>query len=266
MGEIVALTWAQWRTNLSYRVRMAYTLGGVVVSVVPLFFVADAVQPVMAGAIADEGGQAFGFLLVGLVSISLVAASVRTLPSAIGSGVGNGVLEALLATPASLWRIFVGMSLYGILFVFAQVLLTLGIGWGLGANLHPQGIPGGLLILVLITVAHYPFALLSAALVLAFRTAGPLPQGVMLVSTFLGGTYYPTHVIPSWLESVSAFLPLTYGLRALRGVLLEGAGLADVLPDLAVLGVVTAGLLLAGVAALRLAVRYARRHGTLSQY
>ena len=69
MGEILALTWAQWRTNLSYRVRMAYTLVGVVVSVVPLFFVAGAVQPVMADAIAAAGGQAFGFLLVGLAGV-----------------------------------------------------------------------------------------------------------------------------------------------------------------------------------------------------
>ena len=60
---------------------------------------------------------------------------------------------------------------------------------------------------------------------IAFRTAGPIPRGIVLISTFLGGVYYPTHIVPGWLENISAALPLTYGLRALRRVLLDGAAL-----------------------------------------
>lgn len=266
MTEILALTWAQWRTNLSYRVRMVYSLVGVIVSVVPLFFVAGAVQPVMADAIAAEGGQAFGFLLVGLSAVGMVTVATVTLPRAIAGGVGTGVLEALMATPAGLGRVFAGMSMYDVVFALARTVVTLGIGWALGANLQAGGVVPGLLILVLITLAHVPFALMASALVLAFRTAGPLPQGVILVSTLLGGAYYPTHVIPSWLESVSAFVPLTYGLRALRHVLLEGLPPSAVVPDLAAL--LGSGLVLfaLGSVCLRVALRYARRSGTLAQY
>ena len=266
MGEILALTWAQWRTNLSYRVRMAYTLVGVVVSVVPLFFVAGAVQPVMAEAIAAEGGQAFGFLLVGLAGVGMLSVSILALPRAIGGGVGSGTLEALMATPATLPRLFIGMSAYELAFALARTLLTLGVGWALGANLQPGGLVAGVGILVLIASAHYPIALIGSALVLAYRTSGPLPQGVMLVSTLLGGAYYPTHVIPSWLESVSTVVPLAYGLRAMRGVLLEGEPLTAVLPDLTALVGFGAVLMGVGVLAMRWALKYARRNGTLSQY
>lgn len=266
MGEILALTWAQWRTNLSYRVRMVYTLVGVVVSVVPLFFVAGAVQPVMADAIAAEGGQAFGFLLVGLAAVGMVTVAVVTLPRAIGSGVATGVLEALLATPTRLPRLLAGLGMFDVAFALLRTVVTLGIGWALGANLQTGGVLPGFAILVLITLAHVPFALMSSALVLAFRTTGPLPQGVLLVSTLLGGAYYPTHVIPSWLESVSTFVPLTYGLRALRHVLLEGLPLSAVVPDLLALVGSGLGLLAAGSACMALALRYARRNGTLAQY
>lgn len=266
MGEVMALVWAQWRTNLSYRVRMIYTLFGVVVSVVPLFFIADAVQPVMAEAIAAEGGQAFGFLLVGLSGVGMISVAILALPRAISAGVGTGVLEALMATPAGIGRILAGLSSYEIAFALARTIVTLGVGWVLGANLQAAGVLPGLLILLLITLAHLPFALMGSALVLAFRTTGPLPQGVMLVSTLLGGAYYPTHVIPSWLESISTVVPLTYGLRALRGVLLEGLPLADVLPDLTVLCAAGAGLFALGAASFSAALRYARRNGTLAQY
>ena len=39
---------------------------------------------------------------------------------------------------------------------------------------------------------------------------------MLAASTLLGGVYYPTTVIPSWLASASEFVPLGYGLRALR--------------------------------------------------
>src|SRR5690606_27451772 len=122
------------------------------------------------------------------------------------------------------------------------------------------------LILALIVLAYVPFGLLAAAMIIAFRTAGPLPQAVTGVSALLGGVYYPTHVIPSWIESLSAFVPLTYGLRALRQTLLEGQPLYSVLPDLGALVLFVPVLMCAGVVAMRAALAYARRAGTLSQY
>jgi ABC-2 type transport system permease protein len=103
-------------------------------------------------------------------------------------------------------------------------------------------------------------------MVLAFRTRGPLPQIVMLASTFLGGVYYPTTVIPGWVESISAFLPLTYGLKALRTVLLEGRSLVSVWREVSILLGFTIVTLAASAVAFRAALGYARRVGNLAQY
>jgi len=102
--------------------------------------------------------------------------------------------------------------------------------------------------------------------VLAFRTAGPLPKGMALLSGLLGGVYYPTQVIPSWLQVLSDSLPLSYGLRALRRVVLQDASFSDVAPDLLVLLAMTTVLFALGTLAIVLALRYARRQGTLAQY
>ena len=68
------------------------------------------------------------------------------------------------------------------------------------------------------------------------------------------------------LAYASSVLPLTYGLRALRRVLLDGASLSMVAGDLVVLlafSVVLSGL---GAWAFSSALRYARRNGALSVY
>jgi ABC-type polysaccharide/polyol phosphate export permease len=122
------------------------------------------------------------------------------------------------------------------------------------------------IVLAMIVLAHLPFGLMAASLVLAFRTTGPLPTAILTVSGLLGGVYFPTHVVPSWIEHVSAALPLTYGLRALRQALLEGLPLAGFAGDLGILATFTVGLGALAMLMFRTSMSYARRHGTLAQY
>ena len=111
-----------------------------------------------------------------------------------------------------------------------------------------------------------PFGILGGALLLLTRTTGPLPNAVLVMSMFLGGVYYPTHVIPSWLHSLSTVVPLTYGLRATRQLLSTEAPVAAVGDDLVrLLGLGTA-LLIGSMLVLHLALRHARRAGSLVQY
>lgn len=262
----MALCRAQWQTMLSYRLQMVVSFAGLIATVVPLYFISGALQPVMANAIKAEGGQSFGFLLLGLMTYSLVSVAVVALPTAVGGAVTSGVLEALLATPTSAPSLLAGLNAFDMLWAALKGAILLTAGWLLGANLMPGQFLPGLAILLLIVLAHIPVGLVGAALVLAFRTAGPLPKGVLMISGLLGGVYYPTHVIPSWLQSVSDLLPLSYGLRALRRVVLQDASMADVAPDLLALSAAAVILFLVGSLAVTTAFRYARRQGTLAQY
>lgn len=266
MRKILALCRASWQAMLSYRLQLVISLAGLLATVVPLYFISGALQPVMANAIKAEGGQSFGFLLLGLATYSLVSVAVVALPAAVASGIGSGILEALLATPTSTPTLFAGLGAFDLAYASLKAGILLAAGWLLGANLLPGHLLPGAAVLLLIVLAHLPIGLIGAAMVLAFRTAGPLPKGIMLISGLLGGVYYPTHVIPSWLQFISALLPLSYGLRALRRVVLEGASLTAVAPDLLALLAATIILFAIGTAVVAAALRYARQHGTLSQY
>jgi ABC-2 type transport system permease protein len=266
MSKILALLGAQWRVALSYRLQTFISFAGLIVTVVPLYFIAQAVQPVMAESIRAEGGSAFGFLLVGMSVMLLVAVALSAVPSALASGIGSGTLEAMLSTPTSMPTLLVGISAFPLVMAGLRAGVLLAGGWLLGAEMSLGALPIAVLILALIVLAHASIGLISGAMVLAFRTAGPLSRFVVVASSLLGGVYYPTHVIPSWLQAVSEFLPLSYGLRALRPVLLQGAPLASVARDLLILVGEAAFLFALGAALLALASRYARRQGTLAQY
>lgn len=266
MYRIVALTHAKWRAAASYRLRMVISIVSLCVSAIPVYFIANALQSTMANSIQGEGGHYFAFLIVGGVAILLVGAAVDTLPSEVASGINNGTLDALLGTPSPTGSILGGLISYELLWTMARGLILVLIAWFLGANLFWSHAPSAVLILSLIILAYLPIGMMATAMVIAFRTTGPFPEAVLAVSALLGGVYYSTTVIPAWLQGITAFVPLTYGLRALRGTLLEGLPLSAVASDIAVLLAFVVVLTGLGLYSLSLAFTYARRTGTLAQY
>jgi ABC-2 type transport system permease protein len=266
LRPIAALIHAGWRTAISYRVRFALSLLSIVITIVPLYFVSRALQPVMAPVIATEGVHYFAFITLGMFTMSVITSALTSLPEAISSDLNSGFFEAVVSTPTGAGAVAVGLSGYSILRNTVRGAILVTAGALLGINLVWARLPEALLIVLLIVLAHFGIGLVAAALVVAFRTNVAIPQMVLLASGLLGGVYYPTSVIPSWIERISDVVPLAYGLRALRHTLLDGQGIHLVLNDLSVLLTFATVLLASGAMAYRASLSYARRAGSLSQY
>jgi ABC-2 type transport system permease protein len=86
------------------------------------------------------------------------------------------------------------------------------------------------------------------------------------LSTLLGGVFYPVSALPEWLQGIARFLPITYGLEAMREVLLKGATLRTVLPDLVTLIFFASILIPVSLFCFKKAVARAKREGSLLQY
>lgn len=266
MREAAAFLRQDFLSATSYRVNTVLRLAGLLALVVPVYFIAGALQPVMADSIRGQGGQYFAFVVVGLMGERFVVAALGSLPAAVSSGIRTGTLEAWFATPVRMPALLAGLMGYRLLWTTLQGVVLLTAAWALGAQFVAARVPAALLVAGLIVLAYVPLGVLGAAAVLAFRTTGALPAVVVTGSVFLGGVYYPTEVIPSWLEQVSAAIPLTYGLRALRKTFLEGLPLETVAGDLVILLGFIAVLMAISVFVFGRALGYARRNGTLAMY
>lgn len=266
MHRVMALVRARALTAASYRVQMTLSIGSLLVGIIPLYFITGALQPVMEETIRAEGGHYFGFVLVGTVAYYFLSAAASLLPGEVGSDLRTGTLEAVLSTPTRLTELASGMIGFGLLWTALRAFIVLTVGWLLGVQIAWSQLPAAAVVIGLLILAYLPFGLMGSASLIAFRTAGPLAHGVLFASTMLGGIYYPTRVIPSWIQDLSSLIPLTYGLQALRRILLEGAPLVAVAEELGILVVFIVVLMSGGALALWLALRYARRAGTLAQY
>jgi ABC-2 type transport system permease protein len=261
-----ALSRAAWYHAKSYRVSLLMQLGGLLFTVVPVYFVANALQPTMAATIAGESEQFFPFILVGMIATLFLSAGMTTLQGSISGGIANGYFESLLVTRTPVPFVFAGLTGYGVIVTIVRAAVLMVAGWILGAKVSWHQIGPALLLVVLLFVVYWGIGLVASALIVAFRTAGPLTSLVTAISVFFGGVYYPVSAIPSWLRSIADVTPMAYGLRALRRVLLLGEGLGSVSLDLGMLASMGALSLLIGSWAMTAALRYAKKSGTLGTY
>jgi len=266
MREALALIRARWLTIGSYRAQLVFSTLGLFVSVLPIFFISRALQPMMANSIRHQGQEYFAFLVMGLIAFSYISTATGALHASFSSDIGNGSLEAVLATPISIPSLIVGMLGQAFAWTILRSLLLLAGATLLGAHLMWNKALIAALIMALTVFAYIPLGIIAASLVLAFRTTGPLPTAITGLSMFLGGVYYPTDVIPSWLAHASRAVPLTYGLRALRRTFIDGAPMSASAGDLAALCGFAIVLSAVSLVVFSMAWTYARRAGTLAQY
>ena len=179
----------------------------------------------------------------------------------------QGQLEALYVTPTSRAAILFAPS--GGFFAFALITfavsaLTMRLAYGV--LITPEE---GARAIAVTAVAVFPMfglgALFSVAVLILREINGSVQLLRGIFQVFCGMTF-PIVVLPDWARAIALTMPPTHILAAVRAVLLSGASLASVLPSLVVLTVSGVVLSVGGVAAFRVAERYARRTGALGQY
>ena len=263
---IGALTRASWYHAKSYRLALISQVGGLAFTVVPIYFVANALQSTMADTIAAESEQFFPFILVGWVATMFMTVGMTTLQGTISSGISNGSFESLLVTRTSVPFVLLGLTSYGVILTLIRAAVMMTAGWILGASVSWSQSGPALVLIALLFAVYWGIGLIASAMMIAFRSAGPLVTVVTALSIFFGGVYYPVSAIPSWLRSIADVTPMAYGLRALRRVLLLGDGIGSVGLDVAMLASMGVVTLAVGSWAMAAALRYAKKSGTLGTY
>jgi ABC-2 type transport system permease protein len=266
MYKLAEMIRASWVIARSYKLNLVFSIVALFFTTIPFYFIAHAMQPMMGKVVQQEGGDYFGFVLLGLIAISLLTTALTSVYQAVSGSITSGWLEAQLGTSTSMPVLLIGMSAYQFLWTLLRVTVLLLYGWTLGVHVHWSGFAVGLPVLLLLCVAYYGLGLVLAAMFLAFRTIGPMQSVIVTGSVLLGGVYYPTTVIPSWIQSLSVVVPMTYGLRATRRLVLEGAPWSAVQMDVGMIAAIAGLMLLLGIAAFQLSFDHARRRGTLSIY
>ncbi len=172
----------------------------------------------------------------GLIGVILTMTLVMFTAIALVRERERGNLEMLIATPVSPWELTIGKVLPFVLIGLVQVSVVLL----LGALLFGVPVRGSLAQLYL---AALVFIVASLSLGIFLSTLAHTQFQAMQMSFFtflpqilLSGFMFPYAGMPAAAQWIAEVLPLTHFLRLARGIMLRAAGLSELWPSLAALG------------------------------
>jgi ABC-2 type transport system permease protein len=184
------------------------------------------------------------FFVPGVMAMILVMISALLTSVAITREKESGTLEQLLVSPVRPWEIVLGKVLPYILLAFLDAALILGVA----LLLFAVPFRGSLPLLVGLTTL-YVLTALSLGLLISTRARTQQVAmmaaltATLLPTVMLSGLIFPIASMPRALQYVSMLIPARYFLLIVRGVLLKGSGLEQLLAPTLALGAMTLVLL-----------------------
>jgi ABC-type multidrug transport system permease subunit len=191
------------------------------------------------------------WLLPGLLAVNMMFSCLFGVGYVIVRYRKTGVLRRFKATPLSAFEFLAAQVGSRLLLVMAVTVIIY-----VGTDIFLDFLMLGSYALLFLVFTAGALCLIALGLLFAARTASEeLAGGLLnLVSwpmMLLSGAWFSLEGTPGWIRAIAQVFPLTHLIEAARAIMTEGAGLADILPQIAVLSILTLVFLAIGSAAFR---------------
>lgn len=132
-----------------------------------------------------------------------------------------GFLKEILVAPVSHFSVFLGKMIGDSTDAVIQGVIVFVLGFLLGIALNPLMFLQTLPLMILITFGLVSIGLTVASFIESLESFGVIQSFINLPLFFLSGAIFPIGAgVPTWLRIASSFNPLTYGVDALRTLVL----------------------------------------------
>ena len=176
------------------------------------------------------------FLVPGIVGMTVMQLGLFGVAFGFVQLKRTGALRRLFATPTPPAYFLSAQVASRLVLGYVQVAILIGIGIWFGLQMFGSW----LVLAVIIGLALLIFLAVGFAVAGWAKNedqAAPVANLISLPMLFLSGVFFPRDAMPDFLSVVTQFMPLTYVIEALRGVMNEGAALTDLGPQLLGMGI-----------------------------
>lgn len=159
-----------------------------------------------------------------------------------------GFMKEILVAPVSRMTIFLGKMIGDSTDALIQGVIVLVLGLVVGMPLDVVTFLACLPVMLLITFGLVSVGLTIASLMGSLESFGAIQSFINLPLFFLSGALFQIQSLPDWMQAIAKVNPLTYGVDALRTILLGGSWqpLQPLYVNLAAVGVFDAVMIIIG--------------------
>jgi ABC-2 type transport system permease protein len=185
--------------------------------------------------IHETGARYIDFVVPGLLGMNLMGSAIWGLGFAIVEARQKKLLKRLVASPMPRWQYLASYLLSRLVMLVIEVVAFLGFArLVFGVPFRGSLVELGILC-VLTSLAFSALGLLVASRAKTMEAASGLMNLVMLPMWILSGVFFSASRFPPIIQPVVRALPLTAAIDALRGNMLQGMNLGQLLAPVAIL-------------------------------
>lgn len=254
-------------TEKSYRLSFALGALATLANLAVFYFIGKLFGGALAPQLEPYGTSYFTYVFTAMAFFGYIGTGAGSYAGRLRLEQTQGTLEAALSTPLKTIPFLAAMSAWNFLFATFELFVYALAGiFIFKLDFSAANWPAAALVFILSAACFAALGILSSCFVVLFKRGNPLAWVLNNFEGLLGGVYFPVAVLPGWLLVISNLLPVTYAVRAFQLAVHKGAGLSELKGDLVVLFIFNLVLLPASAWLFSLAVKRARKSGTLGEY
>ena len=168
------------------------------------------------------------FLVPGIVAMAIMQMGIFGVTFTLIQYRQQGVLRRLKATPIRPHNFLAGQVFTRLVISILQTSVLLGVA----VLLFDVNIVGNLLLIFLLALLGGALFISIGFIVSGFakteEVGAPLANVIALPMMFLSGVFFSTDTLPTAVEKITQFFPLTFLAEGMREVAVQGAGITDI--------------------------------------
>lgn len=263
-----ATAWLEYRTLRYYPSNLVLAGAQELTIIGVWYFVGRFLDAGASQAVSQYGANYLAYVVIGVLLNQVCLAALNGPFTTISEAFWDKRLETYRLSIHGIWANVVGRLGWVVCFstvlqcAALAVLLAFG-GLGLHAGVN---VPLAVAASLLLVLSNAGLGIAGASLFFLLEVKSgqdPITWAYRYLVMLVSGLYVPLTVLPGWLQWLSGVLPQTYGLAAVRLIVLTGAGWesAALWENLLLLALAALLSLLIGYGMLTLAMRRAERGG-----
>jgi ABC-2 type transport system permease protein len=205
----------------------------------PLLYLLILGNGITAGMRLNRAGAVgyIQFLYPGVIAMSILFTSIFSALSIIWDR-EFGFLKEVLVAPVPRWAVAMGKAFGGATVAMVQAVIMVAMAPLVGITLSVVIIAKLLVLAFLMSFAVTSLGIVIASRMASMQSFQMVMNFLIMPIYFLSGAMFPMTSAPTWLKSLMALDPLTYGVDAIRNVVfsnttIENGGVVSSLIDVA---------------------------------
>jgi ABC-2 type transport system permease protein len=183
----------------------------------------------------ETGSRYIDFVVPGLLGMNLMGSAMWGLGFSIVEGRQKKLLKRMVASPMPRWQYLMAYLLSRLVMLAIEVVVFLGFARVVFGVPFRGSLAELLFICVLTSLVFSALGLLVASRARTMEAVSGLMNFVMLPMWVLSGVFFSASRFPAFMQPVVKALPLTAAIDAMRGNMLQGVHLGQMMAPMAIL-------------------------------